>query len=57
MAMTEDERDKFVAETALRTGVDVDTLAEMPAESFTQILKNAQRLDYEKKHPPLPYMV
>ena len=57
MAMTDDERDRFVAETALRTGVNVDALAGMPAESFTQILKNAQQLEHDARHPQMPTLV
>lgn len=44
MYMSEQDRDRFVAETALHKGVDVDELLAMEADSYTGILKNAEEL-------------
>ena len=49
MNLTDAEKDKFVAETALRKGVDVDKLLEMHADSYTGILKNADELLLQAK--------
>lgn len=43
--LTPEEKDRFIAEVALKKDVDIDKLSAMEADSYTQILKNAQRME------------
>ena len=49
--LTNEQRDQFTAETALRKDVDIDELSEMPAQSYADIMRNADELVKRKNNP------
>lgn len=57
MYISDEERDKFVAQTAIQKGVKVDDLMAMEADSYTQIVRNADELIRLANKVEIPYMV
>ena len=47
--LTENERDRFASEVALAKGVDVDALLAMPAEKYSDLVKNADEMVKQAK--------
>ena len=54
MALSAEERDRFVAETALHRGVNVDALLNMEALSYTDIIRNADKLAKQASKVEVP---
>ena len=42
--LTETEHDRFASEVALAKGVNVDELLAMPAEKYSDVIKNADEM-------------
>jgi len=55
--MSASDKDRFIAEAALNKGVDVDKLASMKADSFTDIVRNADALKNAPIRRDVPDMI